>query len=160
MCNVKCKLGDPEFTQQGRGKSKRIAKRQAALKLLVQIKDDPELAKRLEEKTKNGVHGHDDSLNGENRLGNGKEKFHKKFTGFNLFTALKTSAKPTMSKLAMCSSEYLHELSIENRVFEVLTQLSTEEDFKFEIFAIPSQEDSGFFKQTKMIKNLGIFKKF
>jgi hypothetical protein len=51
---VKCKLGDPEFTQQGRGKSKKIAKRQAALKLLMQIKSDPDLAKSLEDKNKNG----------------------------------------------------------------------------------------------------------
>jgi len=149
---VKCKLGDPEFTQQGRGKSKKIAKRQAALKLLMQIKSDPDLAKSLEEKNKNGGsssngHGHNDSLNGGSL---GKEKFHKKFTPYSLFTALKMSVKPTMSKLAMCSSEYLDELTIENRVFELLTQLSTEEDFKFEIYAIPSQENSGLFLNKKI----------
>ena len=48
-----------------------------------------------------------------------------------------------MSKLILCNSEYLQELSLNNKIFDLLNQLSLEEDFKFELYAIDNLDDQG-----------------
>jgi dsRNA-specific ribonuclease len=150
VCNVKCKLGTPEFTQQGRGKSKKIAKRQAALKLLIQIKSNVDLSKSLEEAA--AGHNLNSNSNGHSSAANSsKEKFHKKFTPYTFFSTLKASTQATMNKIAHFSSDNgssttdssLFQLCLNNKVLDLLDQLAAEEGFKYEIFEIPHASDTG-----------------
>lgn len=48
-----------------------------------------------------------------------------------------------MSKLILCTTEYLQDLSLNNKLYDVLKNLSTEEDFKFELYAIENADDQG-----------------
>lgn len=122
VCHVKFS----DFKEVGYGKSKKMAKRQAALKMLENLKSFAYLNQDLE------------NLNGNE---NSKSKRHrsKKTSIYNSFTKLKLSTNPTISKLL----DYTGNIDpfILNKVY--LERLAEEETLEFKFIQIPNKYPDG-----------------
>lgn len=117
-----------EYKETGRGRSKRNAKRQAALKLLLLLKGNLQLTRGREQNSST------DSLNAP--LIN-KEKNSKKDSNF--FTNLKSSTKPTLLSLYSYDSTYEHDFQYNTAL---LDKLSKEENFDYSTYQV-KKKNSG-----------------
>jgi len=117
-----CRTEFESFVEVGKGRSKKIAKRNAALQLLAKLKDSIAF-QELETEKNNQDTG--------TMLSNGRDKNKK--SNSNFYTALKNSTNPTILKVLGKSEVHLTENELNRVNFE---QMAREENIKYTYYKL------------------------
>jgi hypothetical protein len=120
-----CMATFEEFNEFGHGRSKKLAKRHAALKLLTKLKSSTKY-QELENLANNYTTKNTPS---QAHHSNAKDK-HKKANTVNYFTQMKQSTNPSIIKLLNSEENLL----VFNK--QLLESLSQEEHFEYNIFLV------------------------